>query len=226
MNKLRPLALLCSGRVSRSPLTRLAQLGANLTWVKSNSYRVASRAVNAIGAGVPVASVAEMAGASVWLVSVPDAELKDALAELRGAGVDWKRRSLLILSAEADSAVAGDFRGRGAAVASFCPIDDQQSRFVAEGESDAVRTIRALVGDSHRNKVVQIRTGAKAKYLAGARAATKDVMPLIAKALDCFQAAGIPNTDAKAITDALMGGAMRLYFRAGRRALQPRTVKS
>ena len=224
MNKLRPLALLCSGRVSRSPLTRLAQLGANLTWVKSNSYRVASRAVNALGAGVPVASVAEMARASVWLVSVPDAELRQTLAELRSAGVDWKRRCLLILSPEADSAVAGDFRGRGAAVASFCPIDEQQSRFVAEGESDAVRAIRDLVGDTRRNKVVEIRKGAKAKYLAGARAATKDVLPLIAEALDCFQAAGISNADAKAIAESLMGGSMRLYFRAGRRTLESRAV--
>jgi hypothetical protein len=82
------------------------------------------------------------------------------------------------------------------------------------------------VGDTRRNKVVEIRTGAKAKYLAGARAATKDVLPLIAQALDCFQAAGIPNAEAKAITEALMGGAMRLYFRAGRRTLEPRSVKS
>jgi predicted short-subunit dehydrogenase-like oxidoreductase (DUF2520 family) len=222
MNKLRPLALLCSGRVSRSPLIRLAQLGANLTWVKSTSYRVASRAVNALGAGVPVATVAEMAGAAVWLVSVPDAELKDTLSELRSAGVDWKRRSLLILSPEADSAVAVEFRSRGAAVASFCPIDEQQSRFVAEGESDAVRAVRALVGDTRPNKVVEIRKGAKAKYLAGARAATKDVLPLIAEALDCFQAAGISNADAKSITESLMGGSMRLYFRAGRRTLEPR----
>jgi predicted short-subunit dehydrogenase-like oxidoreductase (DUF2520 family) len=199
----------------------LEQLAANLTWVKSTSYRVASRAVNALGAGVPVASVAEMAQASVWLVSVPDAELTDSLAELSSAGVDWKRRCLLILSPEADSVMAVEFRGRGAAVASFCPVDEQQSRFVAEGESDAVRAVRALVGDTRRNKVVEIRTGAKAKYLAGARAATKDVLPLIAEALDCFQAAGISNTDAKSITESLMSGSMRLYFRAGRRALDP-----
>jgi predicted short-subunit dehydrogenase-like oxidoreductase (DUF2520 family) len=160
-----------------------------------------------------------MARACVWLVSVPDPELKDIIAELRGSGVNWKGRSLLILNSEADSALAGDLRGRGAAVASFCPIDEQQSRFVAEGDSDAVRAVRALVG----NKVVEIRKGAKAKYLAGARAATRDVLPLIAEALDCFQAAGIPNVEARAITESLVGGSMRLYFRAGRRTLEPRT---
>src|SRR3954454_24445900 len=101
MKKLRPVALLCAGQVSRSPLTRLPNLRRQLAWVKSSSYRVASRAVNALGAGSPVMDVADMKRAGVWVVSVPVEDLTSALSELRSASVSWEDRVLMILSEEA-----------------------------------------------------------------------------------------------------------------------------
>ena len=56
MSKLRAVALLCSGPVSRSAVTRLPNLRRYLTWVKSSSFHASSRAVNALGAGVPVSA--------------------------------------------------------------------------------------------------------------------------------------------------------------------------
>jgi hypothetical protein len=188
--------------------------------VKSTSYRVASRAVNALGAGVPVVEITEMMRAVVWIVSVPREDLVSTLEELRAGGIDWRHRVLLILDAEAESDIAGGFRTVGAAVASFAPIDADGSRYMVEGDADAIRAVRVLIGDSNQRLVVQIKKGAKARYLAGAHAATTRILPLIAEAIDSFQFAGIGNSDAKAITESLVSGTMRLYFRAGRRALK------
>lgn len=220
MKKLRPLALLCAGPVSRSPLTRLPNLRRNLTWVKSSSFRVASRAVNALGAGSAVDNISEMKRAVLWVVSVPIGDLSSALDELRAAEINWARGTLLILSAEAESDTGCWFRGQGASVATFAPIDAEESRFVAEGDSDAVRMVRSLVDDSRNRRVVEIKKGAKAAYRAGALTATQEVLPMIADAIDCFLSAGISNPEAKAITEVLLTGAMRSYFRAGRRAIK------
>ena len=109
MKKLRPVALLCAGPVSRSPLTRLPNLRRHLVWVKSSSYRVASRAVNALGAGTPVEGLEDMKRAGIWVISVPVSELAALeISRMR----EWYRRTLMILH-EAESDVGIGFRGQG-----------------------------------------------------------------------------------------------------------------
>jgi len=176
--------------------------------------------VNALGAGSAVDDITEMKRAALWVVSVPGADLTSAVDELRDAQVDWSRRTLLILSAEAESEAGCWFREHGASVATFAPIDTEESRFVVEGDSDAVRMVRSLVEDTRERRVIEIRKGTKAAYLAGALTATQEVLPLIADAVECFQSAGISNPEAKSITEALLTGAMRSYFRAGRRVIK------
>jgi predicted short-subunit dehydrogenase-like oxidoreductase (DUF2520 family) len=220
MNKLRPVALLCAGPVSRSPLTRLPILRRNLAWVKSSSFRVASRAVNALGAGAPALEISEMKRAGIWVISVPNSELASSLAELRSAGLEWRNRVLLIFDSEAESDSAAWFQCQGAAVATFAPVDSEESRYIVEGDSEAVRLLRRLVEDPRSRRVIEIKKGSKAKYLAGALAATQCVLPHIAEAVECFQTAGIGNLEAKAITESLLAGAIRSYFRAGRRAIK------
>lgn len=220
MKKLRAVALLCAGPVSRSALTRLPNLRRHLLWVKSSSYRVASRAVNALGAGTPVEALEEMKRAGIWVISVPVAELPGILTELQRAGVDWRHRTLIILSSEVDSDAATWFREQGASVATFAPIDVNEMRFVAEGDADAVRMVRQIVEDAPVRRVIEIKKGAKAEYLAGALTVTQHVLPLLADAVDRFQSAGLSNPEAKSIAETLLTGAMRSYFRAGRRAIK------
>ena len=220
MNKLPPMALLCAGPVSRSELTRLPNLRRHLSWVKSTSFQVASRAVNALRAGTPVASIAEVRRAGIWVVSVPKEELPDALEELDDAGLDWRRKVLLLLEADVESSVADAFRQAGAAVATFAPVDSEGTRYCAEGDPDAIRVVQALVHEPRSKRLLEIKKGAKAEYLAGAHAATKKVLPLIAEAVECFQKAGLTLTEAKGLTEMLLAGAMRSYCRAGRRAIK------
>jgi hypothetical protein len=136
------------------------------------------------------------------------------------ARLDWRGRVLLILDSHAESEMGAAFRTAGAAVASLAPIDADASRYVVEGDADAIRAVRLLMGDSHQRLVIQIAKGAKTRFLQGKGAATARVLPLIAEAIKSFQSAGISNAEAKSITESLLTGSMRLYFRAGRRALK------
>ena len=220
MNKLRPVALLCAGPISRSALTRLPNLRRNLAWVKSSSYRVASRAVNALGAGVPVVDINAMKRSVIWIISVPHPDVGCALYEMQCSQIDWHGRILLILDSEVESDAAEWFRHRGAAVATFTPVDSEETRYVVEGDSEAVRMLRRLIEDPRARRVIEIKKGAKRQYISGIFAATQGILPHVAEAVECFQTAGIPNLEAKAITEVLLTNAMRSYFRAGRRALK------
>lgn len=220
MKKLRPVALLCAGPVSRSPLTRIPNFLRHLTWVKSSSYRIASRAVNALGAGTPVAEISEMSRAGIWVISVPPPDLPGALRELRQIGIDWRRRVILIFDPEAESFVAETFRSLGASVGTFAPIDTEESRYILEGDLDAIKVARSLIDEGRTRRVIEVKKGTKGNYLAGVQTATKDLVPLIAQAVECFQSAGLSVPESKAIAEALVTGAMRSYFRAGRRAIK------
>jgi hypothetical protein len=176
--------------------------------------------VNALGAGLPVVDVDAMKRAGIWIVSVPGPDIGCALYELQCADVDWRGRTLLILDTEAESDVAEWFRRQGAAVASFTPVDNEETRYVVEGDSEAVRMLRRLIEDPRARRVIELKKGAKRQYISGALAATQGILPHVAEAVECFQTAGIGNLEAKAITEALLTNAMRSYFRAGRRALK------
>jgi predicted short-subunit dehydrogenase-like oxidoreductase (DUF2520 family) len=220
MSKLRAVALLCSGPVSRSAVTRLPNLRRHLAWVKSSSFHASSRAVNALGAGAPVTHPNEAKRAGIWVVSVASSELPSALTELKEATLEWTGRILLILDLIAESCVADEFRQSGAAVATFAPIDTDASRYIVEGDADAVRVARTLIQDSGARRVIEIKKGAKTIYLAGAQAATKNILPLVAEAVECFQSAGLSTPESKSLAETLLTGAMRSYFRAGRRAIK------
>jgi hypothetical protein len=176
--------------------------------------------VNALGAGTPVLHANEAKRAGIWVVSVASADLSAALLELRSATLEWTGRTLLILDSMAESCVAEEFRHCGAAVATFSPIDAEASRYVVEGDADAVRMARSLIEDSRAHRVIEIKKGAKTRYLAGAQAATQNILPFVAEAVECFQSAGLSMAESKSLAETLLTGAMRSYFRAGRRAIK------
>jgi predicted short-subunit dehydrogenase-like oxidoreductase (DUF2520 family) len=164
------------------------------------------------------ANEAKRAGS--WVVSVAPADLPAALSELRSATLEWRGRILLILDSTAESCVAEDFRRSGAAVATFAPIDPEASRYVVEGDADAVRMARNLIEDSRARRIIEIKKGAKTRYLAGAQAASQNILPFVAEAVECFQSAGLSIQESKSLAETLLTGAMRAYFRAGRRAIK------
>jgi len=169
---------------------------------------------------VPVSHANEARRAGIWVVSVAGSDLPSALTELKGATLEWAGRVLLILDSTAESCVGEEFRTRGAAVATFAPIDTEESRYIVEGDTDAVRVVRSLIEDSRIRRVIEIKKGGKATYLAGAQAATQNILPYVAEAVECFQAAGLSTPESKSLAEVLLTGALRSYFRAGRRAIK------
>ena len=79
---------------------------------------------------------------------------------------------------------------------------------------------RSLIEDSRVRRVIEIKKGAKTTYLAGAQAATQNILPFVAEAVECFQSAGLSTPESKSLAEILLTGAMRSYFRAGRRAIK------
>src|SRR5467141_2555026 len=100
--KARSLALVCAGPISRTTLGRLPKLAGQLGPVKSGSLQRASRAVNALRGGTPVADYGDLNGARTVLVNVPDQQLPAIVAEL-AAGVNWKHKVALLCNSSLDS---------------------------------------------------------------------------------------------------------------------------
>ena len=44
-------------------------------------------------------------------------------------------------------------------MATFAPIDADESRFVVEGDSDAVRVVRSIVEETDARRVIEIKKG-------------------------------------------------------------------
>ena len=45
--------------------------------------------------------------------------------------------------------------------------------------------------------MIEIKKGAKMTYLAGAQAATQNILPYVAEAVECFQSAGLTTPESK-----------------------------
>src|SRR6266853_5969880 len=79
------LAMAGGGRVSGSFVARLPRLAAELGPVAAQSYRLASRIVNSIGAGYPVKRYEDLDGSALILVCAPAEGLGPIVSGLAGS---------------------------------------------------------------------------------------------------------------------------------------------
>ena len=106
------------GRVSGSFVARLPDLASSLGPVAAQSYRLASRIVNSIGAGHAVPAYRDLNGSTLILICVPVqgvAPIVSALAE----ALDCQGKITLLCEAGADSRSLAPLRKQGAAVGSL-----------------------------------------------------------------------------------------------------------
>jgi predicted short-subunit dehydrogenase-like oxidoreductase (DUF2520 family) len=212
--KARLLALVCAGPISRTTLGRLPKLAGQLGPVKSGSLQRASRAVNALRGGTPVADYGDLNGARTVLVNVPDKQLPAIVAEL-AAGVIWKHKVALLCNSSLDSSELAPLEALGASVGSFEAIDGfQGQRYVVEGSGPAVREMRALLQHG-ATRVIAIRRGAKKQYLAGVVFASALVTSTIVASVKSFRNAGVPLKQAHSIAAKLASQSLRDYLKAG-----------
>jgi hypothetical protein len=214
MTRVRSLALVCAGPISRTGLKRLPDLADQLGPVKSGSLQRASRAVNSLGGGRPVSDYGELNESPTVLVNVPDNQLAAIVAEL-AAGVSWKHKTAILCNSPLDSSQFAQLEVLGAAVGSFDAIAGfEGQRYVIEGSGSALRAMRALLHHD-LTRVIEIRRGAKKQYLAGVALATSLVTSMIVASVKSLRGAGIPLRQAHRIAEKLAEKSLRDYLKAG-----------
>jgi predicted short-subunit dehydrogenase-like oxidoreductase (DUF2520 family) len=205
------------GRVSASFVARLPRLAVQLGPVAAQSYRLASRIVNSIGAGHPVRRYADLDGSSLILICAPAsgvAAIVSALAE----AVECRGKVILLCDAGAYSGHLAPLRSRGAAVGSIHVIPGFDGRrFVAEGDRLAVRDAKNLVRQIG-GRVEEVESAKMATYSAGLSYGMSLFTPLMEASLQCFQEAGMTKVSALKVVEAVFQSSLRGYLYAGKRS--------
>jgi predicted short-subunit dehydrogenase-like oxidoreductase (DUF2520 family) len=212
------VALVCAGAISRTSLSRLPVLTDRLGPVLSSSIRIASRAVNVLGAGWPVSHYEELSSARTIIISVPDDMLDFTVQQLKQVKFSWKRRGVVLANSLRDSTALEPLHTAGAAVGSFNAIEALDKRhFVIEGEPVAVSAMRGLL-DFPAARSIEIDRGVKQIYFAGVNLATSAIVPALAAASESFRLAGIQTKEADTLVKAFAHRAVDAFRRAQRRS--------
>lgn len=220
MKKLPPVALVCAGNLTDSPIARFRGLSERLGPLKSSSLRLASRFANTLRAGYPVDSYGEFQVCRLLLVSVPDRAVADTVSELSRTGLDWRGKHIILCSARLESEELAPLAELGAQTASISAIPAFDDRlFLAEGDRAAIKLARPLV-EAGGSKIVSLPPAHKKFYLA-ASACTGPLLTLIlACAAECLKLAGVAGPDAAAILQAQAEKSTRAFLNGGRKAYQ------
>lgn len=220
MKRIRSVALVCAGPISRGTVARLPGLADHLGWVKAPSFRLASRAVNALRAGVPVHEYEELKPADLIVVSVPRELEESTIACLASSGIDWRRKAAVVLDTLKESNALTPLIERGALLATLHPVGSAEDwTLVMEGQREAIKLMRRALKPAVSRAMQVCTTSGKTRLLAGIDEATRGFLPVIASVTDHFKAAGLSKSQSEALAQGLVMSSMRSYFRAGRRVL-------
>jgi predicted short-subunit dehydrogenase-like oxidoreductase (DUF2520 family) len=210
-------ALAGGGRVSGSFVARLPYLTSELGPVAAQSYRLASRIVNSIGAGRAVKRYEDLDDSGVILISAPAAGV-DAIITALADAITCRGKIVLLCEGEVDSRRLARLKAQGAAVGSINTIAGfDGSRFVAEGDTKAVREAKRLVRQLGA-RVEEVRTAKMAVYSAGISFGTSLFTPLLEASVQCLQDSGMVKASAVKVAGALFQSTLRAYVYAGKRS--------
>src|SRR5436309_15532854 len=109
------------GRVSGSFVARLPRLASELGPVAAQSYRVASRIVNSIGAGYPVRRYEDLNDSALILVCAPAHDVGPIVSSL-AAALECRGKIILLCEGGGDSRQLANLQSLGAAVGSIDTI--------------------------------------------------------------------------------------------------------
>jgi predicted short-subunit dehydrogenase-like oxidoreductase (DUF2520 family) len=205
------------GRVSGSFVARLPRLASQLGPVAAQSYRLASRIANSIGAGYAVRRYEDLNDSALILICAPAHGVGPIVSALAKA-LECRGKTILLCEGGGDSRQLACLQSRGAAVGSIdiIPGFDGQ-RFVAEGDKVAVREARRLVSQLG-GRVEEIMTAKLGLYAAAVSFGGALISPLMQASLLCLQEAGMPKDSALKVVEALLRSSLRAYVYAGKRS--------
>ena len=189
--------------------------------MKSGSFHASSRAVNALGAGVPVSDANEAKRAGIWVVSVAGSDLSAALAELKARELEWTGRVLLILDSTAESCVGG---GLSAARRGSCHVCANRSRMPRaiswKGTPMPCVSPEASLRIPSPTRDRNQKGRQDDISLPAPRRPRKTYCPTSQKRWSVFSQRGLTTPESKSLAEDLLSGALRSYFRAGSRAIK------
>ncbi len=211
-------ALIVEGSVSQSWIARLPGLRLGLGPVMGLSLRNASRAVNQIRAGKPVAEISELLRAELVLVSVPEGELAGWVARLGQVEGPWKQAAVVVCSGRTDSAALDELKALGAHTGSLSVMDALENRrYLFEGDNLARHRVKRLVEGPGEARLFEIKPKKRAVFEAGLSFASGMTFPMVAAAVDAMRAAGLHSKFAENVVESAVLGTVRAYMRAGKR---------
>lgn len=198
----------------------LRQAGYRISAVSSLNRRSAQAAVQQIGEGEVVGDPAMAAlGADIVLLTVPDRAIAGVAIQVTAGGA--LRNGAIVahcaggLSAGILSGVraAGGHRGAIHPLQSFADIENAtralpRSYYFLEGDARAIEVLRSVVV-TIGGRPVEISSGDKALYHAGAAAASNFVVAIVDYAVRLLAAAGVPHEEALPALLPLIRGTVR-----------------
>ena len=211
-------ALVGAGCVSGCFVAQLPRLTSELGPVAAQSFRLASRIVNSIGAGRPVKTYQDLARNKTILLSVPTRSLPDIVGAL-SRSLPWKGKIALLCGGGGDSRHLQPLRSLGAATGSMRLIAglDDGKRFIVEGAPPAVREARRLAKQLH-GRLEEVHTVHIDAYSAGLAFGTTLFTPLLEASVQSLVASGMKKANAIKISEGLFQRSLRAYMHTGKRS--------
>jgi hypothetical protein len=215
------MALVLRGKISACPLTRLRNLPEWLGPVKARAYRQASRFANSRRAGYPVHDYSELAASRYILLSAPPDKVAPTVTEMADAGVNWRRKRVVLCSGDGCDSGRRELEQRGAKAAALSLFDEAPRMwFLVEGEPPVVQAIRRLV-EGGGGRITEVARGSLSICEAAISFASWLLMPPIEGSARSFRLAGLPPGHAAPLVERLVERSLRAYLKGGRRAWKP-----
>ena len=204
------------GRVGQTLAALLHQQGqVEVQDLYSRSFRSAKQAAQFVGAGQPVADLADMRAADVWLLSVPDAQVAAAAQSLAEAlGTKLAGAIVFHSSGFLSAAVLQSLQALGCHVASAHPVlnfaspDTGVHQFAGtpcglEGDAKALAWLHTAL-TAIGGRCFEIASADKPLYHAAAVFSSNFTVVLQGIAQDAWRSAGVPPELLRPLTEALL----------------------
>src|SRR5579863_5725049 len=121
------VGLVATGSLARSWFLTVAEQADRLGPVISSNFRVASRFVNTLQAGMPTEDYGLLDSCKLILVRVGEDEWFEVLDGLAKARIGWEGKSIILCDTDSESSEWSELETRGAAVATMLhtEVDEQ-----------------------------------------------------------------------------------------------------
>lgn len=208
--------LIGAGAVNDSLVARLPRKVQALGTVAAVSFRVASRIVNSLGAGVPARSVEELNGLRfILFYSSPD-QFPALTQALASAKIRWHGKSLVFCDCECPDETRDLFACRGAHVA-VLRKSELPGRLILEGTGPALAFAHRLAKDLGV-KAIAIAAEHKQAFEMALTLGSGALSPLIDQTAILLRRCGVRDAEASQLAAALFEQTVREYARTGRQS--------